>query len=252
MNECVSIDMTQEEIARYNAYKQQQKMAETKASILKLECDCLSPTQDKASLKQLLKEAVRLGLGGVCVAPCHVAFCSKTLGPDTCVSVIACASYPHGGETTEVKVKAVKQAIKDGADEVEVTAPIILIKEGAWGLVKREFKKIKAASRKRAVRVTVEAPLLTEAEIIKCCSLAADAGIPCVRTASGVYGAGNDETHIRTMQKAAKDRLLIKASCVTVPSQFSAAIAHGASLVSAHNALQIAEFMLTEASKSGE
>ena len=71
------------------------------------------------------------------------------LGKDPQTSLIACISSPHGGDTTEIKVKAIKDAVKNGVDEVEVTAPIAYVKDANWGYVKRELKKLKGAYKHR-------------------------------------------------------------------------------------------------------
>ncbi len=248
MQDCKSVDITEEELKQFNLFKQQKKLEEAKSTAQKLELDMLSAVQDKSGMRFSLQEAVRLGIGAVCVSPYFVRFCSSVLGQDTCVSVIACISYPNGGDTTDIKQKAVKRAIKDGADEVEVSAPLSYVKDGNWGYVKREFKKVRKAAKKRAARITVEAPLFTEAEIKKCCQVAAEAGIVCLRTAGGEFGVGGEE-NLKLMQSVSKDKFTVKASGVADMIQFYSALNCGAVKVSSRNALQIAALVLSEAEK---
>lgn len=250
MQDCKSVDITEEELRQYNQFKQQKKLEEAKSTALKLELDMLSAVQDKSGMRFSLQEAARLGVGAVCVPPAFVHFCAQVLGQDSVVSVIACISYPNGGDTTDIKVKAVKRAIKDGADEAEVTAPLAYIKDGNWGYVRREFKKVRKAAKKSSVRIIVEAPLFNESEIKKCCSLAADTGIRCLRTAGGALGVSCNDEKLKLMQANSRDKYTVKASGAADVAQFYSALNCGAVKVSSSNALQIAAAVLSEAQPS--
>ncbi len=248
MQDCKSVDITEEELKQYNQFKKQKKLEEARSTAKKLELDMLSAVQDKSGMRFNLQEAARLGIGAVCVPPAFVRFCSSVLGAESGVCVIACISYPNGGDTTDIKSKAVKRAIRDGAGEVEVTAPLAYIKDGNWGYVKREFKKMRKAAKKSSVRIILEAPLFGETEIKKCCSLAADAGIPCLRTAGGAHGVGGDEK-LNLMQSQSRDKYTVKASGVADVAQFYSVLNCGAVKASSANALQIAAVVLAEAEK---
>ena len=135
---------------QYREFKRIKRIEEAKASVLKIECDCLAPTVDRAYLKEICRDANTVELGSIVVFPAHVKSCVSFLGKDPKVSLIAAISYPCGADATEIKVAAVKRAVKDGVDEAEVSAPVSYIKDGNWGYVKREFKKVKKAGKNRA------------------------------------------------------------------------------------------------------
>ena len=126
------------EDAQYREFKRIKRIEEAKASLLKIECDCLTAYADKNSLKETCKTANALEIGAIVVFPAFVKTCVSYLGKDPKISLIASVSYPYGEETTEVKTAAVKRAVKDGVDEVEVCAPTAFIKDGNMMYLKKE------------------------------------------------------------------------------------------------------------------
>lgn len=228
---------------RYAEFKRKLNLEAAQGQVSKLEYHLTDATTDKAALRHACREADALKIGAVCVLPNCVKPCVSFLGRDPQVSLIACISLPHGGDNTKIKVAAVKQAIKDGVDEAEVTAPIAYIKDGNWGYVKREFKKLKKAAKSRAVRINVESSLLTAQELAKVCAIAADCGIPSLRSESGAYG-GFDGDVIAKMKAAVKDKCTIKASGVNTVSDMYTAIDMGAGIIGSKNALDLARLIL--------
>ncbi|MDE7452811.1 MAG: hypothetical protein K2N22_00195, partial [Clostridia bacterium] len=214
----------EQEKLRYAEFKRKMNLEAAHGQVAKLEYNLTDATTDKATLRHACKEAERLKIGAVCVLPANVKPCVSFLGKDPQVSLIACISFPHGGDSTKVKVAAVKQAVKDGVDEAEVTAPIAYIKDGNWGYVKREFKKLKKAGKVRNVRINVESTLLTPQELAKVCSLASDCGITALRSHSGYFGGSFDGEVISRMKAAVKDKCTIKADGVNNISDMDIAV----------------------------
>ncbi|MGN1372904.1 MAG: hypothetical protein ACI4VK_02515, partial [Candidatus Coproplasma sp.] len=158
-------DKTERE--EFEEFKRANRIKEAKATALKIELDCLSPTCDKAYLKDICRRANVQEIGALVVYPAYVKACVSYLGVDPKVSLISTISYPHGGDTTEIKACAVKRAVKDGVDEVEVCAPTALIKDGNFQYFKRECKKLKKSAKTRALRVVFDCNALNENELIK-------------------------------------------------------------------------------------
>ncbi len=234
--------MTQEEQAEFIEFKQQKKKEEAKSRVQKIECDLLSPYGDKNSVRDACKAAERLEIGAVCVLPNMVKACVGFLGPDPKCSLIAVVSYPHGGDTTEVKAAAVKRAVKDGIDEAEVCAPLAFIAEGNFAYLKRECKKIKRAAKNRPVRLCLDAAVLNSSLIAKASRIAADAGIDCIR-----INNFNDSGVLTAVKNAVKDKCLIKTDGVESEAQFSGILAMGAHCVSCKNAQELASLILSQA-----
>ena len=222
-------------------FKRKLNLEAAAAQVAKLEYDMTCATTEKAALRHACQEANRLKIGAICVLPAQVKACENFLGSDPQTSLIACISFPHGGDTTAIKVAAVKRAIKDGVDEVEVCAPIAYIKDGNWSYVKREFKKLKSAAKYRNVRIDAECGLLTAQELTKLCSVAADCGITSVRTS---HNENYDASVIGKMKTAVKDKCTIKASGVRTLADMDSATDMGAGIIGSTHALDLAELIL--------
>lgn len=225
----------------YEEFKRKMNLNAAAAQIAKLEYDVAQATASKAELRRACQEANRLKLGAVCVLPNQVKHCVHFLGSDPQTSLVACISSPHGGDTTKVKTAAVKNAVKDGVDEAEVTAPVSHIKDGNWSYVKREFKKLKNAAKNRSLRINVESRLLTPQELVKVCALAADCGVNSLRTSSCI---GYDGETVAKMKSAVKDKCTIKADGVSTLAEMQSATDMGAGVIGSKNAPELAQLIL--------
>lgn len=236
-----------EEQALFEDFKRKINMQAAQAQVKKLEYNLSDVTSGLAAVKAACNDASTLQLGGVCVAPSFVKSCATFLGSSQKrkSSLIACISYPNGGDTTEIKVKAVKQALKDGADEVEVTAPIAQVRDGNFQYVRRELKKLRKAVKNRSLRISAECSLLSKHDVVRLCLIAADCHVNSVKTTSD--GWGEDGKTIAEIRSAVKDKCTIKAEGVSSVTELSAAIDMGAVVVGSKNAPAVARYILAAA-----
>lgn len=232
----------------YRQFRQRINTEAAKSQIKKLEYNLADATVGLSAVKTACSDAQALGIGGVCVLPCFVKQSVNYLGEERGCSVIACISAPHGGDTTDIKVKSVKRAIKDGADEVEVTVPVAHIREGNFAYFRKELKKLRAASKKATLRIDAECPLLTREDIKKVCDLATDLGIKSIKTSSGAYGRGNELELVSEIKSAVRDKCTIKAEGVATVLELSNAVDMGATVVGSRNAAAVARSILAAAS----
>lgn len=240
----IKAQLTADELEQFQEFKRRIGAEAAKAQVTKLEYTLTDVLIEKGALRRACQDANRLELGAICVLPCMVKSCVSFLGSDPKASLIACISHPAGADTIDIKVAAVKRAIKDGVDEVEVTAPIAYIKDGNWAYVKKEFKKIKQAAKQRAVRVNIEASLLTDQEIFKTCQLAADCGVNMIRISSGAYAGVLSPDTIPKIKSAVKDKCLVKADGVVTLQDFNDACALGAAAIGSPRAVDLAHLIL--------
>lgn len=238
-----------QERQEFDEFKRQKRVAEARAIISRIELSFTAPSADRATLRRLLKDGEKAGLGGVCVTPYFVKPCSDFLGTASAMSVAAAISAWGGSDTTDIKVRQVKRAIRDGADAVEVAAPLSAVKEGSWGYVKREFKKLKSAAKRATLRINLEAPLLTSQELTKLCTLAVECGIACLRTAGDAFGSGADEEDLKLIKAAVKDRALIKADGADTPGRMATLLELGAGIIGSAAAVPVAQAVLAAAEK---
>ena len=241
------IEMNDTQLQQFNDYRRKLNLQAAEAQVRGIEYNLIDATTNKALLKRACQEANTLKLGAVCVLPNSVRLCANFLGANPQTSLIACISYPHGGDTTKIKVKAVKEAIKDGVDEVEVTVPIACIKESDWGYIKRELKALKKATKKSALRINIEYSLLTPAELTKICTIIADCGITSIRTSSGFYNSGFKADIITAIKNIVRDKCTVKADGVSTLGNAETALSMGAGIVGSKNAPDIARLILKAA-----
>lgn len=241
--------LSQSEKQIYAQFRRKINLDASRAQVKKLEYNLCDPSNGLSALKSACADANTLGLGGVCVAPAFVKPCSAILGAQQTrkCRLIACIGHPSGGEVTSIKVKAVKKAIKDGADEVEVTVPVAHIRDGNFSYVKRELKKLRSASKKSALRIDTECALLTRQEIIRVCALAAECGANSVKARSGILSGVNGAEIFSDIKTAVKDKCTIKAEGVATVLEMSGAIDMGASAIGSKNAADVARTILAAA-----
>lgn len=174
----------------------------------------LSPTVGAKDLEKFLCTAYKNKYYAVCVNPVNVAYARKYIdykfkGNLKVVSVIG---FPLGENLTETKIFEIKQAIKDGADEVDVVAPISRILSGDYNYVKYEISRVARAAKKIVVKVIIETALLSKQEIIKISALCAKYKIDYVKTSTGFADGGATPEVVEIIKSAVKNKCGIKAS----------------------------------------
>lgn len=241
--------ITAQERQEFEEFRRQKRVAEARGLINKIELSASGCTFERAALRRAIKECEKLGIGGVCTLPYLVKAARTMLGAQSPVKVVALISPFGGTDTTDIKVRQIKRALRDGANAVEATACVPAIKEGSWGYVKREIKKLKRAARKSTLRINLEAPLLTADELTRLVSLVCDLSVPCVRTACGQFGSGADEENLKLIKSAVKDRALIKAEGAAEPARMATLLELGAGIVGSEAAVPLAQSILAAAEK---
>lgn len=231
----------------FNEFKHLRRMEGAKALVGKVELDMANVTVDKDSLKTACREANSLGLGAVCVLPCFVKACVNFLGRDPQASLISVISYPAGADVTEVKVHALKCAVADGIDEALITAPMAYIKEGNWGYVKKQFKKIRKAAKGRAVRILIESSFLSPQEVVKASQLVADVGLNGVTLSCYASQTVVPYDLVKKVTTAVKDRCFVSVSGVASRDEMSRYIDAGAQTVCGRNGLVLAQQIMAAA-----
>lgn len=165
-------------------------------------------------LIQVLKDAKKYNFKGVCINPCHVAFCKEYL-KNTDIKIITVIGFPLGANTTSIKAFEASQAIKDGADEIDMVINITALKEQNYSYVKNDIQEVVKASDDTPVKVILETDLITKEEIKKACLLCIETGAKFVKTSTGFAknGVGAKVEDVKLMYETVKDfGLEVKAS----------------------------------------
>ncbi|HEY8418866.1 MAG TPA: deoxyribose-phosphate aldolase [Clostridia bacterium] len=162
-------------------------MTDAKEILEILDSTLLRPDVLDADIQKLCDDAKRYEFAAVIVNPLQIKKAKKLLRGSP-VKVGTVIAFPQGEEFTCIKVKQIKKAIKAGAQDLDVVAPISQIKQGNWEYVEKEIKKIKRAAFGKTVKIIIETGLLTSEEIIKVTEICVRAGVRFIKTCTGFYG----------------------------------------------------------------
>lgn len=138
---------------------------------------------------KLLKEAREYGFLGVCVNPCNVKFAKQYL-KDTDIKVVTVIGFPLGQATIESKVLETIDAVKNGADEIDMVLNDGRLKDGDFDYIVNEISAIKTAAQGHVLKVILETDLLTQAEIKRASELCIQGGADFVKTSTGFVKNG--------------------------------------------------------------
>ena len=172
----------------------------------------LKPEATEAAVQKIIDEAKEYNFFSVCINPCWVAFASEQLA-DTDVAVCTVIGLPLGANTPEVKAYEAADAIKNGANEVDMVINIGALKSQQYDHVRQDIQGVvDAAKGKALVKVIIETALLTDEEKVKACELAKEAGADFVKTSTGFSTGGAKVADIRLMRETVGPDMGVKAS----------------------------------------
>ena len=172
----------------------------------------LKPEATKEQVKVLCEEAMEYGFASVCVNSSFVPYRSELLS-DSQVKVCTVIGFPLGAASTVAKVAETKDAIANGADEVDMVVHVGMIKSKDWDYVEHDIQEVVDAARhKAAVKVIIETCLLTEEEKVKVCQICKDTGADFVKTSTGFSSGGATKEDVALMRKTVGEEMGVKAS----------------------------------------
>ena len=172
----------------------------------------LKPEATKEQVQTLCNEAKEYGFKSVCINPTWVKTASDILGNSETV-VCTVVGFPLGANTTQTKVFETKQAIKDGASEIDMVLNIGLLKSGEYDLVQKDIENVVEECKDKAlVKVIIETALLSKDEKIRACELAKLANADFVKTSTGFSTGGATVVDIKLMRATVGPEMGVKAS----------------------------------------
>lgn len=172
----------------------------------------LKPDTTKEQILTLTKEAREYGFASVCVNPTWVKLSAEQL-VDAGSVVCTVIGFPLGANTPEVKAFEVKDAIQNGAKEVDMVINIGALKDKNDELVERDIRAVVEAAKGHAlVKVIIETCLLTDEEKVRACEIAVKAGTDFVKTSTGFSTGGATAEDIALMRKTVGPNIGVKAS----------------------------------------
>lgn len=199
----------------------------------------LSEDATQERVERVCLEAITYRFASVCVNGCWVPLCARLLSGSG-VKVCCVVGFPLGAMSTKAKVFEAKQAITDGADEIDMVMNIGWLKGHDDGLVQDEVAAVKMACRGRTLKVIIEACLLTEEEKIRACRLAKSAGADFVKTSTGFSKGGATVADVKLMRKTVGPECGVKAAGgIHTYAEAMAMIEAGANRIGASSGVEI-------------
>lgn len=172
-------------------------------TLLKQDCT----TQD---IFKLCDEAFKCQTASVCIPPSYVKVAKGYV--EDYIKICTVIGFPNGYNTTEVKVFETENAVKNGADEIDMVINIGQLKEKNYDFIEKEIKQVKKACGKALLKVIIETCLLTDEEKIKMCEICAKAGADYIKTSTGFSKSGATLEDVKLMRENSPSTLKVKAA----------------------------------------
>ena len=175
-------------------------------------CDhtLLSQGATWAEIRALCDDGVKYGCASVCIPASYVKQAAEYLGGRLPVCTVI--GFPNGYDTTAAKCFEAEDAVKNGADEIDMVINIGWARDGRWEDLLAEIKAVKAACGGRILKVIIECCLLTEAEKIRLCGIVTESGADFIKTSTGFGGGGATREDVALMAAHVGPKVKIKAA----------------------------------------
>lgn len=169
---------------------------EQKEILSKVDHTLLAQTATWEEIKVICDDAVAYQTASVCIPPSYVKQAAEYLGDKMPVCTVI--GFPNGYNTTAVKVFETADAVKNGAEEIDMVINLGWVKEGRYDLVKEEIQAVKKACGGKLLKVIIETCLLTEEEKIRMCRTVTESDAEYIKTSTGfsTHGATIDDVKL--------------------------------------------------------
>jgi deoxyribose-phosphate aldolase len=171
----------------------------------------LESTASERDIIDLCQEAMEHKFHAICISSCYVPL-AKQLLDNSKINICTVVGFPFGSMSTPSKVFEAKQAIEDGASEIEMVINIGLLKSRNYVSVFTDISNVKNAISKTPLSVIIEISDLNKNEVIKACEICIDANVDYVKTSTGLSKGGATLTAVKIIKKTLRERVKIIAS----------------------------------------
>ncbi|MFS0891631.1 deoxyribose-phosphate aldolase [Peribacillus frigoritolerans] len=200
----------------------------------------LKPEIKKEDIIKLCEEAKEFGFASICVNPTWVAKSAEIL-QDTDIKVCTVIGFPLGANTPETKAFETKNALENGATEIDMVINIGALKDKNDELVEHDIRSVvEAVNKKTIVKVIIESCLLTDEEKVRACEISVKAGADYVKTSTGFSLHGATVEDVALMRKSVGPNIGVKASGgVRTLQDIEAMVEAGATRIGSSSGVQI-------------
>ena len=170
----------------------------------------LGQTAGWEEIRKLCDEALEYHTASVCIPPSYVSRVKEYVGDK--IAVCTVIGFPNGYNTTKIKAAETEDAVRNGADEIDMVINLGWVKDREFDSVENEIKAVKAAAGDKILKVIIETCFLTEEEKIQLCGIATRAGADYIKTSTGFGDAGATFDDIRLFAEHVGSNVKIKAA----------------------------------------
>ena len=161
-------------------------------------------------IRAICDDGMKFETASVCIPASFVQKAKEYVGDKLAICTVI--GFPNGYSTTAVKCFETEDAVKNGADEIDMVINVGWVKDKRWDDLLSEIKAIKASCGGKILKVIIETCLLTDEEKIKMCEIVSDSGADFIKTSTGFAGGGATREDVALFAKHVKDHVKIKAA----------------------------------------
>lgn len=170
-----------------------------------LRVDCTS-----AEIRALCDQAIKYGCASVCIPPCHVAGAKRYAGDKLTICTVI--GFPNGYMTTAAKAFEAADAVRNGAEEIDMVINLSMVKDAAWGDVAEDIAAVRRAAEGKLLKVIIECCLLTEEEKRTMCRIVSESGAEYIKTSTGFSTGGATREDVELMRRCCPESVKVKAA----------------------------------------
>lgn len=213
--------------------------------LAKIDHTLLSAMATTQQIDTLCEEAIAWKTAAVCIPPCYVSYAAQKYGKKLKIATVI--GFPLGYDTTISKVVSARQAISDGADEVDMVLNISALKNGHSAYVTQEIAAVKSVMGEKILKVIIEACYLTESEKITACKCVTEGGADFIKTSTGFGSGGATHEDVRLMAANIGPNVKIKAAGgISTVDDMKKYIEEGCSRIGASRAVKLLKDRVNE------
>ena len=161
-------------------------------------------------IRALCDQGMKYHCASVCIPPCHVAGARRYAGDGLTLCTVI--GFPNGYMTTAAKAFEAADAVKNGADEIDMVINVSMVKDGCWVDVAEDIRAVREATRGKILKVIIECCLLTDEEKIHLCRIVSDCGADYIKTSTGFSKGGATREDVALLRANSPETLKVKAA----------------------------------------
>lgn len=161
-------------------------------------------------IRAICDQGMKYRCASVCIPPCHVAGARRYAGDR--LKICTVIGFPNGYMTTAAKAFEAADAIRNGADEIDMVVNLSMVKDGSWQDVEQDIWAVREATRGHVLKVIIECCLLTEEEKLRLCRIVSQCGADYIKTSTGFSKGGATREDVALLRANVAEKVKVKAA----------------------------------------